>query len=309
MAKKDFNVDAWREAKKDQSAQLKEDLAEKILALRSTEEWQKYLDVKSHFASYSFNNLMLIYMQKPDALHVGGYGFWKKEKNPVKKGEKAIYIVAPIIKKLDSDGIESVDGEKKAVGFHYVPVFDVSQTETGRDWYDEINQCRELTFEAEDTFVNMQKVVAHFGLNLKETIEELPPGAKGMFVPEENAIYLLSSMSSGMKVKTLSHELAHYLTHGKSLYEDNRELHELAAESTAYVFCQRLGIDTAEYSIAYLGGWSKDIKDEDLKEVIHALSNAVSNAAEKIYETYNEVVRPEMVQEINSPNYELGYNR
>jgi antirestriction protein ArdC len=304
MAKKDFDVEAWRETKKDQSAQLEKDLTEKILTLRSTEEWQKYLDTTSHLESYSFHNMMLIYMQKPDALHVGGYGFWKKEKNPVKKGEKAIYIVAPIIKKLDSDGIESVDGEKKAVGFHYVPVFDVSQTEAGRSWYDELNQCKELTFEAEDAFINMQKVVTHFGINLEET-ESLPPGVKGAFMPEKNTIYLLSSMSSGMKVKTLSHELAHSLTLAKNSYTENRELHELAAESTAYVVCQRLGIDTAEYSIAYLGGWSRDIKDEDLKEVIKVLSDAVSNAANKIYDTYQTFANPELTPEIIPPTPSL----
>ena len=86
MAKKDFDVEAWRETKKDQSAQLEKDLTEKILTLRSTEEWQKYLDTTSHLESYSFNNMMLIFMQKPDAVFVAGYGFWRNEKNPVKKG-------------------------------------------------------------------------------------------------------------------------------------------------------------------------------------------------------------------------------
>jgi antirestriction protein ArdC len=56
-------------------------------------------------------------------------------------------------------------------------------------------------------------------------------------------------------VKTLAHELAHALLHESY---DNRALAELEAESTAYVVCQTLGIDSGDYSFGYVATWAGD---------------------------------------------------
>jgi O-methyltransferase involved in polyketide biosynthesis len=54
-------------------------------------------------------------------------------------------------------------------------------------------------------------------------------------------------------VKTLAHEIGHALLHEQF---DNRVLAELEAESTAYVICQALGLDTSDYSFGYVAGWA-----------------------------------------------------
>ena len=56
-------------------------------------------------------------------------------------------------------------------------------------------------------------------------------------------------------MKTLAHELAHALLHEGC---DNRALAELEAESTAFVVCQALGIDSGDYSFGYVATWAGD---------------------------------------------------
>jgi antirestriction protein ArdC len=92
---------------------------------------EKYLAHISKFHGYSFGNQMLIYIQKPDASQVAGYNKWEEMGRQVRKGERGIDILAPIMikkKKTDeSTGIEVEDTVR--IGFRGVKVFDVSQTE------------------------------------------------------------------------------------------------------------------------------------------------------------------------------------
>ncbi len=59
----------------------------------------EYLGMLSRFHQYSFGNCVMIYMQKPDATFVAGFGRWKELNRCVKKGEKGIAIFAPMVGK------------------------------------------------------------------------------------------------------------------------------------------------------------------------------------------------------------------
>ena len=103
------------------------ELGEALAAGRS-ERLRAYLAVMARFPSYSFNNQILIYLQAPDATRVQGFQSWKKLGRKVKKGEKGIGIIAPMVYRKDKDASPESD-EKTIRGFKVVHVFDVSQTE------------------------------------------------------------------------------------------------------------------------------------------------------------------------------------
>src|SRR6056297_1478890 len=121
--------------------ELLEELEERIEKVQSSEEFKEYLEFFSRFHNYSYRNILLIKMQKPDARLVAGYKQWQEKFNRyVKKGEEGIMILAPYkykkkvteLKKelVDGNFIEKeIEKEKQFVSFRPVYVFDVSQTE------------------------------------------------------------------------------------------------------------------------------------------------------------------------------------
>jgi hypothetical protein len=82
---------------------------------------------------------------------------------------------------------------------------------------------------------------------------ELPGSVNGDCTHELHRIRVEIFNSPAQRVKTLAHEIGHALLHEQF---DNRALAELKAESTAYVICQALGLDTSDYSFGYVAGWA-----------------------------------------------------
>ena len=99
--------------------EITERLEQGVKEIFTSERYTEYLDTMSKFHNYSFNNTLLITMQKPDATLVAGYQAWQKKFNRhVKRGEKGIQIIAPTpvkekqeIEKIDPDTQEPIIGE------------------------------------------------------------------------------------------------------------------------------------------------------------------------------------------------------
>ena len=102
-------------------------LSEGITALTTSDEWIRHLEVQSGFHRYSFGNVVLIASQLPGASRVAGFRSWLKLGRNVRRGEKAIWILAPMRFKKTND--EDAGEGRTIAGFKYVAVFDVSQTE------------------------------------------------------------------------------------------------------------------------------------------------------------------------------------
>jgi hypothetical protein len=103
-------------------------LSEGIAKLTTSDEWQLYLDCQSRFYRYSPNNVMLIAHKRHEATMVAGFNAWKKHGRFVRKGEKAIWILAPMVYKA-SDDEKSEENERVIRGFKLVPVFDIASTD------------------------------------------------------------------------------------------------------------------------------------------------------------------------------------
>jgi len=87
------------QANADKLSALHDRLAEQVAALHSGEDWRRWLDVAHRFHTYSFNNTLLIWAQRPQATAVAGFQAWKTLGRQVDKGERGIQILAPVVRR------------------------------------------------------------------------------------------------------------------------------------------------------------------------------------------------------------------
>jgi len=231
-----------------------------VIATLNSEEFKKALEFKSTFHNYSFTNICLVLQQMPTASLIAGFGTWKKKKRSVKKGEKGIAILAPLIRKIEN---EKGDKELHVFGFKDAYVFDVSQTE-GED----VPTCSpELltgdTVEIRCLALDSQRYAETqgFSVSFEDTGE-----AKGWYQRTTNKIAIKQDMPPLQTLKTLVHEIAHGKMHQVDAENTPREIKELEAESCAYVACYTLGLDTSDYSFKYLASWGVDTPIKDIMQ-------------------------------------------
>jgi antirestriction protein ArdC len=221
-------------------------LTEGISNLTTSDEWQRYLDFQGRFHRYSFGNVLLIAAQSHEATRVAGFNAWRKLNRFVRKGEKAIWILAPMVYK----NADAEDGEDNRVirGFKFVPVFDVAQT----DGQELPSICNRLDGDDPDgLYAQLLTVAQSIGFTVED--HEFAGSTNGDCSHIEHLIRVETTNSPAQRVKTIAHEIAHALLHEKF---DDRALAELEAESTAYVVCQSLGLDTSDYSFGYVATWA-----------------------------------------------------
>ncbi len=280
-----------------------------LKALFEGDNFRNYLHTMSKFHNYSFNNTMLIALQKPDATLIAGFQSWKKnfERN-VNKGEKGIKILAPApykIKKeqekldpdtdlpvLDKDGkpvMEEVTIQVPA--FKVVSVFDVSQT-SGKELptlgVDELKGDVD-NFEK---FFNALKEVSPVPIKL----DEIDGSAKGFYHQADKSITIQQDMPEIQTIKTAIHEIAHAKLHDRDMQKadidtppKDRNTEEVEAESIAYTVCQHFGIDTSDYSFAYVASWGFGKETPELKSSLETIRSTASELITQISDKLREV--------------------
>ena len=255
-------------------ANILDQLTEGITQLTSSERWQDWLNMQSKFHHYSFNNTLLIMAQRPDATRVAGYNAWRKLDRFVRKGEKGIWILAPMIYKTDA-GDDAADDTAERVlrGFKPVPVFDLSQT----DGQELPEVCTRLDGDDEgNIFLRLRTVAASLGFSVEDT-DELPGGVNGDCSHQVHRIRVRTSNSPMQRVKTLAHELGHALLHEQY---DNRPLAELEAESVAFIVCANSGINSDDYTFGYVANWVGG--GDEARDAIKASGGRIQRAADTI---------------------------
>lgn len=283
-------------------AVITDKLEQGIKELFESERFKEYLRTMSKFYNYSFNNTLLIAMQKPEATYVAGYTSWQRNfDRQVMKGEKGIKILAPAPYKTQEER-EKVDPvtQKPVIGadgkavtetvevlrpaFKVVSVFDVSQTD-GKELPDIIVDELKGTVENYEAFFDALKQESPVPISF----EDIPGGAKGFFSPVESRIAIQEGMSEIQTVKTAIHEIAHAKLHAfkpdeKAAPEDKKDRHtkEVEAESVAYTVCQRYGIETSDYSFGYIAGWSSGKETKELKSSLDTIRKTAAEMIEGI---------------------------
>ena len=285
-----------------QVREITDKLEQGIKELFESERFKEYLRTMSKFYNYSFNNTLLIAMQKPEATYVAGYTSWQRNfDRQVLKGERGIKILAPAPYKAQEER-EKIDPltQKPVIGtdgkavtetvevlrpaFKVVSVFDVSQTD-GKELPDIIVDELKGTVENYEAFFDALKQVSPVPISF----EDITGGAKGFFSPVESRIAIQEGMSEIQTVKTAIHEIAHAKLHAvkpdeKTAPEDRKDRHtkEVEAESVAYTVCQRYGIETSDYSFGYIAGWSSGKETKELKSSLDTIRKTAAEMIEGI---------------------------
>ena len=221
-----------------------------------------YLGTMGRFHNYSFGNVMAIAMQRPDAVRVAGFHTWKALGRTVKKGEKAIRILAPMVGK----GKDEETGEAKphVYGFRGVCVFDISQTEG-----DDLPDFAKVSGNAGDALGKLIQFAADSSIAV-EFVDDLG-GAEG--VSYGGKIKLLTGKQDAEQVAVLTHELAHELLHKQDRKNTGgKDRRELEAEAVAFIVGNAIGLDMSTASADYIRLYNGNA--EALTESLDGISKA-----------------------------------
>ncbi len=287
-------------------------LEQGIQDLFDSDRFKEYLRVMSKFHDYSFNNTLLIAMQKPDATFVAGYTSWKKDYGrQVVSHAKSIKVLAPSPYKVKRE-VDKIDPttKKPVIGkdgkpvkeeteitvpaFKVVSVFDVSQTEG-----------KELPTIGVDELTGDVEQYADFFRATEQAspapvgFEKIESGAKGYYSQIEKRIAINEGMSELQNLKTLIHEIAHAKLHNIDLNapakeqadRPDRRTREVQAESIAYAVCQHYGLDTSDYSFAYVAKWSSGRELSELKASLKTIRDTAAGLIADIDKNFAELTQ------------------
>ncbi len=306
--------------------EITDKLEEGLKELFESGKYKNYLSTMSKFHNYSFNNTLLIALQRPDASLVAGYQAWQKNFNRhVKRGEKGIRILAPAPYKikeerdkldpvtgevmLDKDGMpQTEEVEVKIPAFRAVSVFDVSQTDG--EPLPELD-AKELlsTVEGYEDFIKAVAYVSPVPIGF----EDILGASKGYFNIEENRIAVQEGMSESQTLKTMVHETAHSMLHNKEVNKEDilapakdRNTKEVEAEGVAFTVCSHFGIDTSEYTFGYIAGWSSGRDMKELKSSLDTIRRTASELITGIEEQLKELQRDREIMQEQSQEFILA---
>ena len=258
---------------------------------RVSEVLQTYLNTLSQFHRYSWNNIILILMQRPEATRVAGYKTWQKLGRQVERGEKGIAIFCPLLKKVTD---EHEQEETRLVGFRVGHVFDVTQT-TG-----EPLPAPPTWTNAGQDGAELARFLKRVAQSLKITVRTgiLPGAAQG--ASEGGSITLRHGLSPKAQASTLAHELAHELLHQRqhaaaapAAETQARQQREIEAEAAAYAICRHFGLEIN--SPNYLALWATD------STAIQARLERIAYAAKRIIQLVEEIARSAPAQATSEP--------
>lgn len=220
-------------------------LAEALKNGRS-EDLTRYLATMARFHQYSFGNVMLILLQKPDATRVAGFATWKRLGRYVRKGEKGIVIIAPMkIRPKDDRFDAQAEAERRGpiLRFRGVYVFDVSQTE-GQP----LPQPARVDGDPHHNLARLKEHVASQGIALD--YDAVPLGADG--VSRGGRISIRPGLSPANEFAVIVHELAHERLHRGDQRPASKTVRETEAEAVAFVVSQAIGLRTGTAASDYI---------------------------------------------------------
>jgi len=231
-------------------------------ALLSSEGWQRWVRVRSTngLARYSFGNQLLIAMQRPDATYVAGFRAFLELNRCVRKGERAIRILAPMsLRNRDKENVNGVGegGEQpKQTVFRAVSVFDVAQTDALPDKEPVALESPAQPIEG-DTHAHLLTPLEELAAELGHTVQRQPLDgpADGWCDSRKHEIVINEHLSANAQVRVLVHEITHALGIGYSDYGRRRA--EVLVDTVTFIVCGAVGLDTSGSTVAYVAGWGE----------------------------------------------------
>lgn len=263
----------YRENKRAEARAAIEQAARELL---TSDGWRKWAETRATFREYSFNNCMLIAMQRPDATHVAGFKAWQQLGRQVRKGERSIKIMAPmVVKKRDDRGD---DTDETITLFRAVPVFDIGQTDG--EPLPEPPAPEPITGGSHAHYLRPLEQLAQ---SLGYRVEYRPLEHVGGFCDYKDKLICVSTTrtSANRRVRVLVHELAHAL--GASYKEYGRANAEVIVETAAVIVCGSIRLDTSGESIPYIAEWGEENKLDAIRkhaETVDIIARKIESAVQ-----------------------------
>lgn len=231
-------------------------------ALLTSDGWQHWVQIRARngLARYSINNQLLIALQAPHATYIAGFRAFLDLGYCVRRGEKAVRILAPIPPRKNET---SEDADEQQIRFRAVPVFDVSQTQPLPD-----REPTPLEPESEpvtgDSHAHLIPKLEAFAGELGYTVERRDTGSAGGWCDHgAKTIAISSGLPANGQVRVLVHELAHAL--GITYTSHTRGQAEVLVDTVTYIVCSSVGLDVSGETIPYVAGWGEDGAIEAIK--------------------------------------------
>lgn len=283
--------------------------------LFTSNRYQEFLKTMAKFHNYSFNNTMLIAMQRPDATLVTSYKNWQSMGRQVMKGEKGITIIAPAPYKkmkekevLDENQrpIMGTDGKPKTEKvevtvphFKAVTVFDIAQT-SGEPIQTLAPELLTAAVQDFDSFMQAIQKISPVPIRF----DEIDGNANGYYHNADKEIMIKKGLSESQTLKTAIHETAHAKLHDKEIMErlgveKDRLTKEVEAESVAYCVCSSFGLDTSDYSFPYIAGWSSSREMKEMKASMDVIRKTAGEMIDQLTEELEIILEEKQKTELH----------
>ena len=283
--------------------------------LFTSNRYQEFLKTMAKFHNYSFNNTMLIAMQRPDATLVTSYKNWQSMGRQVMKGEKGITIIAPAPYKkmkekevLDENQrpIMGTDGKPKTEQvevtvphFKAVTVFDIAQT-SGEPIQTLAPELLTAAVQDFDSFMQAIQKISPVPIRF----DEIDGNANGYYHNADKEIVIKKGLSESQTLKTVIHETVHAKLHDKEIMESlgvekDRLTKEVEAESVAYCVCSSFGLDTSDYSFPYIAGWSSSREMKEMKASMDVIRKTAGEMIDQLTEELEIILEEKQKTELH----------
>ena len=283
--------------------------------LFTSNRYQEFLKTMAKFHNYSFNNTMLIAMQRPDATLVTSYKNWQSMGRQVMKGEKGITIIAPAPYKkmkekevLDENQrpIMGTDGKPKTEQvevtvphFKAVTVFDIAQT-SGEPIQTLAPELLTAAVQDFDSFMQAIQKISPVPIRF----DEIDGNANGYYHNADKEIVIKKGLSESQTLKTAIHETAHAKLHDREIMESlgvekDRLTKEVEAESVAYCVCSSFGLDTSDYSFPYIAGWSSSREMKEMKASMDVIRKTAGEMINRLTEELEIILEEKQKTELH----------
>ncbi|WP_280454796.1 ImmA/IrrE family metallo-endopeptidase [Nocardia brasiliensis] len=251
---------------------LHAELTSKVSQLVASDQWTAFLNFTASFHHYSLNNTLLILAQCPTASQVAGWDKWRKLGRKVNQKCSIRIYGRPFYTVKDKDAKTGEETKRRvACRPPIVCVWDISQTEPIPGMAQPGELARRLSGEDDaNIYDRVATVLLERGWDVSR--EEIPGEKNGYTtLTGPRRVVVDAGLAPAQAAKTLIHELAHVILHadpfraaedaGDEIPPLHRGIWETEAESVAYVVAAMLGLDTSDYSVGYVAGWTDGNSD------------------------------------------------